>query len=245
MTSPTPERTSTIIRRYSTGAQAELIGAAERLFAQRGIEAVSLREVTRAANQRNTTALQYHFKDRDGLLRALLRKHIETVAVRRTAMLDLIQGQQTLTLRDAATTLLQPLVTKLTSSDGGPFFLQVAAELLHRAERLIARDEPAGLILYDGLYSLDRWAEMFDDLLPQGAAGAPLHRRFAVIRFAHIEVGRRARVGEPIDVPLFTSQLIDMLTGLLQAPLSEETTRLLATREARAKADGRKPRQSR
>jgi AcrR family transcriptional regulator len=37
----------------------ELIAAAEHLFAARGIDGPSLRELTRAAGQRNTGALQY------------------------------------------------------------------------------------------------------------------------------------------------------------------------------------------
>lgn len=237
MTTPATARQRSSGRRESSDAPSELITAAERLFAERGIDGVSLREITREANQRNTTALQYHFGDRDGLVRALVVKHMETVAVRRAAMLDLVAGRSDLTLRDGATMLVQPLISKLTSDDGGPAFLQVAAELLHRASRWIETSDAVGPIIYDNLGTLDRWSEMFETLMPEGSTGAPLHRRFAVIRFTHIEVGRRARVGAPIDVPLFTSQLIDMVTGLLGAELAEETQRLLAARRAKDQRD--------
>ncbi|WP_137294212.1 TetR/AcrR family transcriptional regulator [Nocardioides dongxiaopingii] len=219
-------------RREGSGAPSELIAAAERLFSARGIDGVSLREITREANQRNTTALQYHFGGRDGLLRALVEKHMDTVAVRRAALLDHVEGRTDLTARDGASMLVQPLIAKLTSDDGGPAFLQVAAEMLNRTHRLIDPDEPVGPVIYDALGSLDRWSATFESVMPAGSTGAPLHRRFAVIRFAHIEIGRRARVGPPINVPLFTSQLIDMVAGLLTAELSEETQRLLAERES-------------
>lgn len=219
-------------RREGSGAPFELIAAAERLFAERGIDGVSLREVTREANQRNTTALQYHFGDRDGLLRALVEKHMDTVAVRRAALLDHLQTRGDLTLRDGAAVLVQPLVSKLTGNDGGLEFLQIAAELLNRTQRLIDPSEPVGPIIYDSLGTLDQWSATFESLMPVGSTGAPLHRRFAVIRFAHIELGRRARVGNPINVPLFTSQLIDLVAGLLAAELSDDTKRLLAEREA-------------
>lgn len=233
MTNPPATRPRSAARREGTDAPAELIAAAERLFAEHGIDGVSLREITREANQRNTTALQYHFGDRDGLVRALVVKHMETVAVRRAAMLDLVEGRSDLTLRDGATMLVQPLISKLTSDDGGPAFLQVGAELLHRTSRWIETSDPVGPIIYDHLSTLDRWSEMFEALMPEGSTGAPLHRRFAVIRFTHIEIGRRARVGAPIDVPLFTAQLVDMVTGLLGAELSDDTHRLLAARKGR------------
>lgn len=218
-------------RRDSGGAPAELISAAETLFAERGIDGVSMREITRAANQRNTTALQYHFGGRDGLLKALVDKHMDHVAVRRAALLDnLAAADGETTLRTGASVLVQPLIAKLTSDDGGPSFLMVAGELLNRTHRNIDRDEPAGGVIYDHLGSLDRWSDTFEGLMPEGSTGPPLHRRFAVIRFAHIEIGRRARVGPPIDVALFTSQLIDMVTGLLSAELSPETHRLLRAR---------------
>lgn len=227
----TPVRSRAAERREGSGAPFELISAAERLFAERGIDGVSLREITREANQRNTTALQYHFGDRDGLLRALVEKHMDNVAVRRAALLDHVTARGDLTVRDGASVLVQPLISKLTSNDGGPEFLQVAAELLNRTQRLIHPDEPVGPIIYDSQGTLDQWSETFESLMPEGSTGSPLHRRFAVIRFVHIEIGRRARVGPPINLPLFTSQLIDLVAGLLAAELSDDTRRLLAERE--------------
>jgi len=218
-------------RATTRDARAEMMLAAERLFAERGIDAVSMREITREAGQRNSTALQYHFGSREGLLRAIMERHMETVAVRRAALLDMVAGNGDLTLRDGANVLVQPLISKLTGDDGGPQFLQVAGELLNRTHRNIDPDEPVGVAIYDHLRTLDRWSEVFEDLMPEGTTGAPLHRRFAVIRFAHIEIGRRARVGEPIDLPLFTNQLVDLVTGLLGAELSPDTKRLLAARK--------------
>lgn len=230
MTPSEPVAAAPGARAAGRDAPSELMTAAERLFATRGIDGVSLREITREANQRNSTALQYHFGGRDGLLRAIIERHMETVAVRRAALLDMVSGNSGLTLRDGANVLVQPLISKLTGTDGGPEFLQIAAELLNRAHRNIELTDPVAPVIYDELRTLDRWSEVFEHLMPEGTTGAPLHRRFAVIRFAHIEVGRRARVGQPIDVPLFTHQLVDMVTGLLGAELSPETKRLLAAR---------------
>lgn len=48
-----------------------IILTAERLFSERGIEAVSLREIGMACGQRNNYATQYHFGSRDGLIGAI------------------------------------------------------------------------------------------------------------------------------------------------------------------------------
>lgn len=65
-----------------------MISAAEELFAEWGIDGVSLREITAAAGARNASALNYHFGGRTGLLQALLAKHKPAVESRRHTLLD-------------------------------------------------------------------------------------------------------------------------------------------------------------
>ena len=48
-----------------------IILTAERLFAERGIEAVPLQDIGAAADQRNNFAVQYHFGDRENLVQAI------------------------------------------------------------------------------------------------------------------------------------------------------------------------------
>lgn len=68
-------------------ARAALLEHAERLFAERGIEAVSLRDVSSAAGQRNHSAAQYHFSDRHGLVAAVYAARMGEVNVRRQGRL--------------------------------------------------------------------------------------------------------------------------------------------------------------
>lgn len=49
-----------------------ILAAAEQLFAERGISAVPLRDIGLAAGQRNHAAVQYHFGDRDEIVRAIM-----------------------------------------------------------------------------------------------------------------------------------------------------------------------------
>ncbi|WP_223811074.1 TetR/AcrR family transcriptional regulator [Rhizorhabdus histidinilytica] len=50
-----------------------LIVAAERLFAENGIDGASLRQIAAAAGFANNSAVQYHFGSKDGLLDAVFR----------------------------------------------------------------------------------------------------------------------------------------------------------------------------
>lgn len=54
----------------------QILDAAELLYAERGIDGVSLREIRIAAKQRNSSALQFHFGDADGVLLALAQRHM-------------------------------------------------------------------------------------------------------------------------------------------------------------------------
>jgi AcrR family transcriptional regulator len=49
-----------------------ILVTAERLFAERGIAAVPLRDIGAAAGQKNNVAVQYHFGDRDTLVRSIV-----------------------------------------------------------------------------------------------------------------------------------------------------------------------------
>src|SRR3954471_22714967 len=64
-----------------------MILAAERLFAERGIGAVSLREVGTAAGQRNNSAVQYHFGSKPGLVAAIFDFRQTSIEAQRERML--------------------------------------------------------------------------------------------------------------------------------------------------------------
>jgi len=201
-----------------------LIAAAETLFAERGIDAVSLREINAAADQRNASALQYHFHDRAGLLKAVLHKHYGDVEARRHALLDAYEGDGVDDLRALAAALVRPSAAKLADPDGGRAFLRIHAELLNRPDPPPSSGARAG-----SRDSVDRWRYLVGPLLPDVAVKR-LHHRFTAIRVSAVELARRAAAPPRRDDRLFTSHLIDLVTALLDAPISSETQRLLEER---------------
>ena len=70
----TPDGTAPGIRADGRATAEQVVAAAERLFAERGVEAVSLREVGKAAASRNTAVAHYHFGGKEGLIRAIVAR---------------------------------------------------------------------------------------------------------------------------------------------------------------------------
>jgi AcrR family transcriptional regulator len=66
----------------------KLIRAGEALFAEKGIEATSLREIAASADQRNNNAVKYHFGSKMGLLRAIFDYRVALMHPERQAMLE-------------------------------------------------------------------------------------------------------------------------------------------------------------
>lgn len=67
-----------------------VLDAAERLFAERGLDAVSVRDITREAGA-NLGAINYHFGTKDNLIRAVLERRIAPVSAERLRALDAVE----------------------------------------------------------------------------------------------------------------------------------------------------------
>src|SRR5947209_4617952 len=198
--------------------RAALLSAAERLFAERGIDGVSLREINRASGARNAIAVQYHFDDRAGVVQAILAKHRNDIEARRHALLDQYEAAGADDLRALVGALVRPQAAKLADPDGGPEFLQIQADLVNRPQAAMDGVEDGG----DELDSTYRWRALVAPLIDPEAVR--LHRRFTAILHCAVELGRRARSGPPPDDRLFTSYLTDVATAILAAPAPENTS---------------------
>jgi AcrR family transcriptional regulator len=114
----------------SVATRAKLIAVAERLFAEKGVEGVSLNEINRAARQRHSNACQYHFGGREGLIQAILDKHVPWIAARRNALFDEMEVAGRLELADVVGAFVGPVVAKMLDPDGGRHFIRITAQLI-------------------------------------------------------------------------------------------------------------------
>ncbi len=97
-------------------ARQKILDAALRLFAERGVAAVSLREIRIEADQRNAGALQYHFGTKDGLLRALLERELPPLVERRRALLAVAQAGPADDIRAVAAVFVRPFAELATGN---------------------------------------------------------------------------------------------------------------------------------
>src|ERR1700761_989217 len=127
-----------------------LIEAAERLFAELGIEAVSSRQIALAAGQRNQSAIRYHFGTKDDVLRALLRSRVSEINQRRTALLaEIDELGRSPELRGLISAIAVPLAEKVASGPQGSNFVRFLAHLFsdrRRRDLWLTEGEEAGLL---------------------------------------------------------------------------------------------------
>ncbi len=112
------------------GTRERILAAAERLFAQFGYAAVSLRQVTAAAKV-NLAAINYHFYDLEGLYRELVRQRLAQINRERLDLLAAAQnqaGSAPIPLPAIIDALARPLL--LPSPETGPLAPRLIGRLL-------------------------------------------------------------------------------------------------------------------
>ncbi|GEE00043.1 helix-turn-helix domain-containing protein [Gordonia malaquae] len=109
--------------------RARLLSAAERLFAERGLSAVSNRQISEAAGQGNNFAVGYHFGTRSDLLLALLKAHQEPIDAIRARMVSEVGYVSE--LRDWLRCLVQPQLEHIGTSPGPTYYGQFWQQFLN------------------------------------------------------------------------------------------------------------------
>ena len=122
-----------------------ILRSAERLFAERGITAVPLRDIGVAAGQRNHAAVQYHFGDRDELVKAIMEfRGGESEAHRAQVVANLMMGHRTPTIADVVDAFVRPLAIHIEPDNHYLAFLSSLITEQGGYEGLSTRDIHAG-----------------------------------------------------------------------------------------------------
>jgi AcrR family transcriptional regulator len=103
-----------------------ILAAAERLFAEYGVAAVSNRQVSEAAGQANNFAVGYHFGTKNDLVLAILRRHAPSLERRRQEMLAKVKGSAA--LRDWLACLVRPNTEHLASLGSPSWYARFTAQ---------------------------------------------------------------------------------------------------------------------
>ncbi len=210
-----------------------IILAAERLFGEQGIDAVSLRQVNVAAGQKNSSATHYHFGNKETLVSAIYDYRMESVNRRRHEMLEQASGAPS--VRSCMEAVVYPIVDEIDGTEGGPNYIRFLSQMI---------GNPA--VDLNALWSsehgtaLNRILGLLQQCLPDMPA-AILGQRFGlcVAQTLHSLADReRLRTNPAIDFTkygaLFAANLIDCQTGAFSAPVSATTLKELSDVERNA-----------
>src|ERR1700687_2488022 len=114
-------------------AREELMREAERLFGSRGVEAVSLRDIVRAAGHRNESAVQYHFGSKRNLVDAVVAARLQSIEARRLAMLAKIEADgATTNAQRLMAAFVEPLADEALNAPGGEDYIRFLAQAITR-----------------------------------------------------------------------------------------------------------------
>ncbi len=118
-----------------------ILQTAEALFAERGIDAVSMNEINKAAGQKNTSSLHYHFGNKEGLLQAIVYSQYQDIELALQAAMDELERQSGFTAEQLVETLIAPFINKL-NSQRGRYYILIVSQLLSKSADLLTLGHP-------------------------------------------------------------------------------------------------------
>lgn len=196
-----------------------LVDAAARLFSERGIDNVSIAEIVRTANQRNTSAVHYHFGNRDEILRAVLARHVPAIAERRRQLLEQARRRPGTDVRAAAAAVVRPVTEFAQRGWRERAYLQIGSELTGAVDRAT----PAIRELLAQTAGYEAW-DLLRQRCPEVAEDLWRARREICIVFVGRAAADRARQLEQggqrsiLSDDRFVDNLVDMVIGAMTAP---------------------------
>jgi AcrR family transcriptional regulator len=204
--------------RASTTQEAILV-AAERLFAEHGVFAVSNRQVSEAAGQGNNAAVGYHFGTKTDLVRAIEQKHRGPIERLREQMVAELGASPD--MRDWVACLVCPLTDHLAALGNPTWYARFAAQ---------AMTDPAyhNIVVKDALSSpsLVQVIDGINRCLPELPVDVRVERNLMARNLLmHTCADRERAMAAGTSVPRSSWQtagsgLIDAIVGLWLAPVT-------------------------
>ena len=201
-----------------------LLDAAERLFAEAGVDATSLRAITQAAGA-NLASVNYHFGSKEGLVRAVLARRIGPLNRERIARLEQSERDgASPALDQVVRAFVAPTLEMVRSEAGGPAFARFVV-------RAFTEPNPALRSMLEEQFRevVARFTAVLARCLPELPA-EDVHWRFHFMVGAMVHtvglgsIAHRYSDGicDPLDVEGVADRLVAFLTGGLRQPPTGE-----------------------
>jgi AcrR family transcriptional regulator len=207
--------------RASTTQEA-ILTAAERLFAEHGVFAVSNRQVSEAAGQGNNAAVGYHFGTKTDLVRAIEQRHrVPIEQLREKMVAEIVQSGDADNMRSWVACLVRPLTDHLAALGNPTWYARFAAQVM---------TDPAyyNIVVKDALTS-ESLVQVIDGInrcLPELPIDVRVERNLMarnLLMHTCAERERAMAAGASIPSPSWRaagSGLIDAVVGLWLAPVT-------------------------
>jgi AcrR family transcriptional regulator len=203
----------------------QIVLAAERLFAEHGLDGVSLRQIGAAAGNGNNSAVQYHFGAKDRLVRAIFEYRVPRMRERREL---LIAEHRPDDLRSWVACLVRWMLEQ--SELDGSYFQSFVA-MLHQ----YGRRDAFAQVPDDFIADMQTDHEQLASYLGHIAEPLRTHRisqaRVLIVHAAADRERARATGRGVLPFAVALGDLTDGMVGFLQAPVSA------ASRDALDRAD--------
>lgn len=205
----------------TTGTKQKILEAAERLFAMRGIDETSVRQILLEAGQRNASAAAYHFGTRDALLRAVLDMRREAINRRRLELMSAISRERRQgDARALAGALVHPLA-ELIGRRGAEHYIRVTAQAIgHPRYHRLVRGAEHGSALHDLVALLRARRRDLPAAVIEQRFGMALRQVFHELADFQRLHGAGARTA---PTRFFVSNLVDSIAALFEAEASADT----------------------
>ncbi|MEY2952299.1 MAG: hypothetical protein RLZZ401_386 [Pseudomonadota bacterium] len=203
-----------------------LLDVAERLFAQKGIDNVSIREIVRASGQSNLSAAHYHFGSREALIGAVIERRIRVVNALRHQQLDCLEATGQDSSVDAIImALVGVLGEAVKTMPWGPDYVHLVAQALFNSQLHIRE-----MIDPQAMSSHPRFTEMLRRLLPDLPLGVFNDRLVVLDNESVYSVARWIQCNGPVgdgnsdSFGMMIRNTADFLAAGMAAPVSHVKT---------------------
>jgi AcrR family transcriptional regulator len=109
----------------------QMLDVAEHLFAENGLDNVSIREIVRASGQNNLSAAHYHFGSREALIGAMLARRIRVInAIRHKRLDELMASGRDGSVHAIVAATVGVLAEVVQTLPWGPDYVRVVSQAL-------------------------------------------------------------------------------------------------------------------
>ena len=206
-----------------------MMRALEKLGAKHGLENVTVKAILEESGQKNASALQYHFGNRQGLILAVFIARTNEARTKRAELFrELLAQRGTLSLRELWRVWMEPVFMLARANPDFRRYVKTFAQHYAFSEQPL-EEETGGSREHEILMG-----NMLRECLGHLDEPIARARTLAVTRFIALSMALHSREPRAFRGPqsdIFLNNLIDEATGMFTIEESEETRAAIAASE--------------